>query len=173
MIPATALGVMGLIDDLRGLEPWPRLIAQTIVAILISGLLIATDTIGTPSQVFIVDAIVTILWIVGVCNSINFFDNLDGGASGTVVVITFFTFLSIAISTSNETLVASGEVIAFEGFLKVYLEGKDDEEEDDETDYVPTPKKKAQKRKPKRKVVESESEEEEDDFDDEEKMGKA
>ena len=93
LIPAVAMAVMGLIDDLRGLPPWPRLIAQSLVGIIVAAILIATDTIGTPSQVFIIDAFVTILWIVGVCNSINFFDNLDGGAAGTVVVISFFTFL--------------------------------------------------------------------------------
>ena len=58
-----------------------------------SAILIATDTIGTPAHIFIIDAIITTLWIVGVCNSINFFDNLDGGAAGTVVVISAFTFL--------------------------------------------------------------------------------
>lgn len=26
------------------------------------------------------------MWIVGICNSINFFDNLDGGAAGTVAI---------------------------------------------------------------------------------------
>lgn len=93
LIPAAVLGVMGLVDDLRGLPPWPRLIAQSFVGVIVAGILIATDTIGTPSQVFVIDAIVTIFWIVGVCNSINFFDNLDGGAAGTVVVITFFIFL--------------------------------------------------------------------------------
>lgn len=93
LIPAAALGFMGLIDDLRGLEPWPRLISQTIVAVLVAGVLIATDTIGTPSQVFVINAAITIFWIVGVCNSINFFDNLDGGASGTSMVISFFIFL--------------------------------------------------------------------------------
>lgn len=93
LIPAVAMAAMGLADDLRGLKPWPRLIAQTAVGIIVAGILIATDTIGTPSQVFLIDAVVTILWIVGVCNSINFFDNLDGGAAGTVVVISFFTFL--------------------------------------------------------------------------------
>ena len=93
LIPAVAMAVMGLIDDLRGLRPWPRLIAQSFVGVIVAAILIATDTIGTPSQVFIIDAFVTILWIVGVCNSINFFDNLDGGAAGTVVVISFFTFL--------------------------------------------------------------------------------
>ena len=93
LIPAAVLGVMGLVDDLRGLPPWPRLIAQSFVGVIVAGILITTDTIGTPSQVFVIDAIISIFWIVGVCNSINFFDNLDGGAAGTVVVISFFTFL--------------------------------------------------------------------------------
>ena len=39
---------------------------------------------------------------------------------------------TIAISTSEEKLFASGEVIKFEGFLKVYLESKDDDEDDDQ-----------------------------------------
>ena len=93
IIPATAMALMGLIDDLRSLSPWPRLISQTLVGVVVAGILISTDTIGTPSKIFVVDAIITTLWIVGVCNSINFFDNLDGGAAGTVVVISLFTFL--------------------------------------------------------------------------------
>lgn len=93
LIPATLLGIMGLVDDLRGLEPWPRLIVQSVVGVIVALLLISTKTIGTPSQILIINVIVTVLWIVGVCNSINFFDNLDGGAAGTVVVISFFTFL--------------------------------------------------------------------------------
>jgi UDP-GlcNAc:undecaprenyl-phosphate GlcNAc-1-phosphate transferase len=93
LIPATLMAVMGLIDDLRGLPPWPRLISQTLVGVVVAGILISTETIGTPSKIFIVDAIITTLWIVGVCNSINFFDNLDGGAAGTVTVISLFIFL--------------------------------------------------------------------------------
>jgi UDP-GlcNAc:undecaprenyl-phosphate GlcNAc-1-phosphate transferase len=93
LIPATAMAAMGLLDDLRGLPPWPRLISQTLVGVIVAGILISTNTIGTPAKIFIVDAVITTLWIVGVCNSINFFDNLDGGAAGTVVVISFFTFL--------------------------------------------------------------------------------
>ena len=41
------------------------------------------------------------------------------------------TTAQIGISTRDEQLVAKGEVIKFEGFLKVYLESKDDEEEED------------------------------------------
>ena len=39
------------------------------------------------------------------------------------------TTAKIAISTNNEELVASGEVIKFEGFLKIYIEGSDDDDE--------------------------------------------
>lgn len=40
------------------------------------------------------------------------------------------TQVKIGISTHNETLQAQGEVIKFDGFLKVYTESKDDEDEE-------------------------------------------
>lgn len=42
------------------------------------------------------------------------------------------TTATISISTNLRTLTASGEVIKFEGFLKVYMESKDDEDSEDE-----------------------------------------
>ena len=44
------------------------------------------------------------------------------------------TTAKIDISTNKDQLTASGEVMKFDGFLKVYLEGKDDDEEDEEKD---------------------------------------
>ena len=43
------------------------------------------------------------------------------------------TNVSIAISNSPQTLSASGEVIKFEGFLKVYLESTDEDEDEEDT----------------------------------------
>ncbi|MGY6523336.1 MAG: type I DNA topoisomerase [Mongoliitalea sp.] len=43
------------------------------------------------------------------------------------------TVATIAIDTRDEKLTASGEVIKFDGFLKVYLESTDDEPEDEES----------------------------------------
>jgi DNA topoisomerase-1 len=40
------------------------------------------------------------------------------------------TIATIGISTANEKFVAQGEILRFEGFLKVYLESTDDEEEE-------------------------------------------
>jgi len=42
------------------------------------------------------------------------------------------TEVRIDITKNKEVLIASGEVITFEGFLKVYLEGKDESSEEDE-----------------------------------------
>lgn len=42
------------------------------------------------------------------------------------------TIAKIDISTNHEELTASGEVLKFDGFLKVYMEGKDDEDVSDE-----------------------------------------
>lgn len=42
------------------------------------------------------------------------------------------TTATIGISTQPEKLIATGEVIKFEGFLKVYIESKDDDEAQDE-----------------------------------------
>lgn len=47
------------------------------------------------------------------------------------------TTARINISTNNEELSATGEVMKFDGFLKVYLEGKDEEDEDSTEGILP------------------------------------
>lgn len=50
------------------------------------------------------------------------------------------TTISIAVSGSEQVFQASGEVIVFDGFLKVYLESNDDETENDENTLLPAMK---------------------------------
>jgi len=115
LIPALAMGLMGLIDDLRGLPALPRLFFQTAIAIAVSLVLINTNTVGVAFGDSIINRGLTIFWIVGICNSINFFDNLDGGAAGTVAVVTLGIFYiaynqgqesvsALAITTAGATL---------------------------------------------------------------------
>lgn len=47
------------------------------------------------------------------------------------------TTATIGISTTSEELVAQGEVIKFEGFLKVYLESSDDEGDEEQKGMLP------------------------------------
>jgi UDP-GlcNAc:undecaprenyl-phosphate GlcNAc-1-phosphate transferase len=84
--PALVLGMVGLWDDMRNLKPLPRFIAQSLAGIFTAIVLIATDTAGNPTGSLLFDSVFTILWVIGICNAINFFDNLDGGAAGTVAI---------------------------------------------------------------------------------------
>lgn len=47
------------------------------------------------------------------------------------------TVATIGISTTPETLTASGEVITFDGFLKVYMESSDEEDDEDAKNMLP------------------------------------
>ena len=117
LFPAIFLGLMGLIDDLASLNPLPRLIIQTVMAIAVSVFLIRTDTVGITLDRTFLDEIIMTVWIIGICNSINFFDNLDGGAAGTVAVSTIGIAL-IALGEGQEliaalSIVTAGSTIGF------------------------------------------------------------
>jgi len=118
LIPPVLLSVVGFIDDLKNLEPLPRFIAQTIVGVAVALILIKTDSVGTPTGSRTLDIAITILFIVGLSNSINFFDNIDGGASGTVAISTFF--LAFFAYSSGQYYIAAISIVitgATLGFL--------------------------------------------------------
>jgi UDP-GlcNAc:undecaprenyl-phosphate GlcNAc-1-phosphate transferase len=111
LFPAIFLGVVGLIDDLRTLQPIPRLIIQSITAVIVSLFLIRTDTVAISFESTVVDEVILVLWIIGICNSINFFDNLDGGAAGTVAVSSL-GIAAIALGEGQELIAALAIVTA-------------------------------------------------------------
>ena len=55
------------------------------------------------------------------------------------------TTAKVSISNTPELFVAQGEVLKFDGFLKVYLEGTDDEEQDEENSSMLPPMKVGEK----------------------------
>ena len=118
LVPAIAISAMGLIDDLRGLAPWFRLIAQTVTGFIVAIILTATDTMGVAFNNTLLNYTISVLWIVGVCNSINFFDNLDGGAAGTVAVISIFLFV---IAYDRQQVLVSALAIVTAGATAGFL----------------------------------------------------
>lgn len=52
-----------------------------------------------------------VIWIIGICNSINFFDNLDGGAAGTVAVSSL-GIAAVALGEGQELIAALSIVTA-------------------------------------------------------------
>lgn len=109
--PAIVMGLVGLWDDLKSLNPLPRFIGQSVAGLVIAIILILNDNVGNPTGITVLDAAITILWIVGICNSINFFDNLDGGAAGTVA-ITAISLTYLAITGDQYFIAALSIVVA-------------------------------------------------------------
>jgi UDP-GlcNAc:undecaprenyl-phosphate GlcNAc-1-phosphate transferase len=115
--PALAMGLIGLWDDMKNLHPLPRFIGQTISGIVVAIILIFNENFGSPTGSITIDALITVLWIVGICNSINFFDNLDGGAAGTTAVstiaLTYLTFNNGQVLIGSLALVVAGACLGF------------------------------------------------------------
>ena len=118
LLPAVLMGVIGLVDDIKKLSPWPRFIAQNLFGLVIAVILIATSTLGSPTGNTLIDVLISIFWIVGITNSINFFDNVDGGASGTVAISSLFLFF-LALQGGQYAIAALSLVLtgATAGFL--------------------------------------------------------
>jgi UDP-GlcNAc:undecaprenyl-phosphate GlcNAc-1-phosphate transferase len=117
IIPALFLGAVGLIDDIRSLPAWPRLVVQTMVGTLIALVLVQTGTLGIAFESNVINTLVTIFWIVGICNSINFLDNMDGAASGAVAIAALGVFIIAfdrgQVLLSALTIVTAGATIGF------------------------------------------------------------
>jgi UDP-GlcNAc:undecaprenyl-phosphate GlcNAc-1-phosphate transferase len=111
LAPAVAMGLVGLWDDIKNLPPLPRLIGQSIAGLVIAALLIISKNVANPTGSTYLDVLITAIWVVGICNSINFFDNLDGGAAGTSAISAIFlTYL--ALSNGQSFIAALAVVVA-------------------------------------------------------------
>ena len=117
LAPAIALGVIGLWDDIKNLNPLSRFIGQSIAGLIIALILISSGNLGNPTGLVLIDILISVIWVVGICNSINFFDNLDGGAAGTVaisaVVLTYLALSSDQSFIAALSLVIAGSTLGF------------------------------------------------------------
>jgi UDP-GlcNAc:undecaprenyl-phosphate GlcNAc-1-phosphate transferase len=115
--PAVVMGLVGLLDDIKSLNPLPRFVGQSIAGLVVAFILILNDNIGNPTGITAFDAAITVLWIVGICNSINFFDNLDGGAAGTVAItaisLTYLAIIGDQYFIAALSVVVAGSTLGF------------------------------------------------------------
>lgn len=109
LFPASLMALIGLIDDVKQLKPWPRFIYQNIIGLVSAIVLVRTNTLGMPTGQIFVDLSLTIIWLVGITNAINFFDNIDGGAAGSIA-ITSIALCVVALS-NGQTLIAGMSLV--------------------------------------------------------------
>lgn len=98
---ALLLGLMGLADDLRGLNPLIRLALEVVAGVIVY---MTTPAIALPGPVWL-DLLITVVWVVGVTNAMNLLDNMDGLSAG-VATIAASSFCLIA-AVNGQFLVAA------------------------------------------------------------------
>lgn len=72
------MAVLGLVDDVRHLKPYQKLVGQ-----LLGAALVVSCGVGLSWTPWIIaNQFLTMLWLVGITNAINLLDNMDGLAAG-------------------------------------------------------------------------------------------
>jgi len=115
--PAVAMGLIGLWDDFKQLLPLPRFVSQTIAGVAVTMVMILSNNLGNPTGSALLDVFISIVWVVGICNSINFFDNLDGGAAGssaiTAIALTLISLNNGQALIAALSIVLTGATLGF------------------------------------------------------------
>jgi len=107
-----AMATIGLWDDLRTLRPRIKFLSQFLLA----GAAIYCGFIYPLRMSWTLNAVFTILLIVGITNAFNLLDNMDGLAAG-VGVITAISILLVEVPTASNR----GLILAMAGSLLGYL----------------------------------------------------
>jgi len=113
LLVATFLFVLGLLDDFINLKPHIKLIGQILAAawVVFAGFRLHWFVSLTA------DTMVTILWVVGITNSFNLLDNMDGLCAGVGLVTCLFLAMLFMPFLPGPFLVALVLAGALAGFL--------------------------------------------------------
>ncbi|MGC9524031.1 MAG: glycosyltransferase family 4 protein [Limnospira sp.] len=119
-----AFFLIGLADDLFGLSPLTRLLLQTAIASLAWAVGVRIEFLGIPYfgglvHIGFLSLPVTVLWLVGMTNAINWIDGLDGlaaGVSGIAAVV--MLIVSLFMNQPAAALIAAALAGGALGFLR-------------------------------------------------------
>ncbi len=123
LIASTFIVIVGVVDDIKNIRPWLKLIFQIIAA----GILVLFDfnveaisnPFGPNIELGILNYPLTILWVIGVINAINLVDGLDGLASGVALIVSMTIFLiGLFLGKTYVALLSFGLTGSILGFLR-------------------------------------------------------
>lgn len=120
LIGATLVSLFGLVDDRWGLSAGIKLGGQLLAGIT---LLLGDVQIQLFGQPWL-NWIITLLWVIGITNAINFLDNMDGLSGGVASIAAAFFLLLAAMNEPRQFLVgamAAALLGACIGFLRYNL----------------------------------------------------
>jgi UDP-GlcNAc:undecaprenyl-phosphate GlcNAc-1-phosphate transferase len=92
----TFLFVVGLIDDRVELRPGPQYLAQLVSGLIAVVFVVFIERVMNPFTdeilifPFALTVAITLLWIMGMINTVNFLDGVDGLAAGVAAIVSVF-----------------------------------------------------------------------------------
>jgi UDP-GlcNAc:undecaprenyl-phosphate/decaprenyl-phosphate GlcNAc-1-phosphate transferase len=96
--------MLGLLDDLLDLSPYVKLLGQFLACLVAFGLGVSIDALDLPvSKILVLNGLalpVTMGWMIGISNAVNFIDGVDGLAAG-VSTLASLTLVVVALFTSQ------------------------------------------------------------------------
>jgi UDP-GlcNAc:undecaprenyl-phosphate/decaprenyl-phosphate GlcNAc-1-phosphate transferase len=119
MLCAAGMFLLGLVDDIRNMDPQHKLAGQIVIACVIVFLGLRLSWTGSNA----VNLFLSILWIVGITNAFNLLDNMDGLAAGIAMIGGgFFCVYHVlsggpSVATGPLLLIGAVYVGALGGFL--------------------------------------------------------
>lgn len=98
------MALVGLVDDILGLRPSVKLMLHTLAAVL-AGIFFITrgallSLFLTESSLAWLTVPLTVIWLVGITNSVNLLDHADGLSAGTCAVAAIF-FTAVNVISGN------------------------------------------------------------------------
>ncbi len=103
VLGATLMSAVGVIDDVRGLRPALKLVAQVVAASIL-------PLAGLTVKLFPIEALntlLTIFWMVGITNALNLLDNMDGLSGGIAAIASAHFLLLTAMNQPPQVLVGA------------------------------------------------------------------
>ena len=126
LLGAVLIAACGAIDDIISLRAWIKLIVQIVAAIVAVAHGVVIEVLMNPNifsenEALILGVLavpVTILWIVGITNSVNLIDGLDGLAVGvsTISSVTMFV-VALLVAEGNVAVILAALMGACVGFM--------------------------------------------------------
>jgi UDP-GlcNAc:undecaprenyl-phosphate GlcNAc-1-phosphate transferase len=104
----------GLVDDLRRLRPYQKLLGQVVGAAWVVWDGLTLSWTGWPA----LDVPITLFWLVGITNALNLLDNMDGLATGIAILAACVRGILFWLhGQPDEALLLAGFAAVLAGFL--------------------------------------------------------
>ncbi|OGS19538.1 MAG: hypothetical protein A2219_02320 [Elusimicrobia bacterium RIFOXYA2_FULL_50_26] len=122
VIGSSIIYLIGFVDDMHPLPATPRLIGQIFACIIVvkSGVVATFIPPGLPLSETI-EAAITVFWLLGIANAVNFLDGVDGLATGLVSICAMLFFFIAWPAQSHLSFLTIAVLGACLGFLPYNL----------------------------------------------------